>query len=71
MISSAAEAGRGGWEGATREGVGGGGGVWGGGGGPVGGGGSGRGPKGYFAAESGALALVGEGRTGEDKGGVR
>lgn len=41
------------------------------GGGHEGGGGSGRGPGGYFAAESGALALVGEGRTGEDKGGVR
>lgn len=48
----------------------------------VGGGGGGRwlggghrrgggGPGGYFAAESGALALVGEGRIGEDKGRVR
>ena len=33
--------------------------------------GGGRGPRGDLAAESGALALVGEGRIGEDKGGVR
>lgn len=31
----------------------------------------GGGPGGYFAAESGALALVGEDRIGEDKGRVR
>lgn len=34
-------------------------------------GGGGRGPGGDLAAESGALALVGEGRIGEDKGGIR
>uniref|UniRef100_A0A0A9H261 Flowering locus D n=1 Tax=Arundo donax TaxID=35708 RepID=A0A0A9H261_ARUDO len=31
-------------------------------------GGGGRGPGGDLAAESGALALVGEGRVGEEKG---